>query len=312
MKRKAAWGVAILGLLVLSGDALCGIVNLSLGHRPMVDPVRVGPPPLRYRVAVLGDAQKGIRNLANVLEAVKRENADFMIQTGDFVSSNDEGHYRLVALVLDRAGLGRPCVVPGNHDIKGDPSRFVREFGDLERRWTWGRVHYVIVNNASGLPPEIPYLETWVPKDRPVVLAMHVPPFDVKGNVHPGYEPFLAWLEKSRVSYLLCGHVHGYFRKQVGDTTVIVNGVGGDFDKWQLDQKVYATMLEVDGTSITDRVIELPPDHRVWENVEHLAIGHVAEAYRSSPVLSWALTMLLAALVGLSIGWLRLKPSPAA
>ena len=164
-----------------------------------------------------------------------------------------------------------------------------------------------IVNNASGIPPEIPYLEKWVPKDRPVVLAMHVPPFDVQGNVHPGYEPFLAWMEKSSVRYLLCGHVHGYFRKQVGGTTVIVNGVGGDFDKWQFDQKVYVTMLEVDGTAIADRSIEFPPEHAVWENVEHLAIGHVAEAYRSRPIFSWSATLGLAGLVGLSVGLLRQK-----
>ncbi|HXX95407.1 MAG TPA: metallophosphoesterase, partial [Planctomycetota bacterium] len=275
--RKVAWGVAAGGGLLLVADAFLALVAWSLGHPPLEDPVRIGPPPLHYRVGVLGDAQKGIRNLANVLEAVKRQNADFLIQTGDFVSSNDEGHYRLVALALTRAGVGRPVVVPGNHDVKGDPSRFIREFGDLERRWTWGQVKYVTVNNASGLPPDLRHLDEWVPKEGPVVLAMHVPPFDVKGNVQPGYEPFLAWLEKSSVRYLLCGHVHGYFRKQVGPVTVIVNGVGGDFDKWQFDQRVYVTILEVDGTSIADRSLDFPPEHGVWENVEHLAVGHLTE-----------------------------------
>jgi len=70
--------------------------------------------------------------------------------------------------------------------------------------------------------------------------------------------------------------------------------VGGDYDKWQLDQKVYATILEIDGSKIMDRQIVLEPVHEIWENVEHLAIGHVGEAYRGHPILCWGGTLLLA------------------
>jgi 3',5'-cyclic AMP phosphodiesterase CpdA len=132
-----------------------------------------------------------------------------------------------------------------------------------------------------------------------VVLAMHQPPFDLQGQPKPGYAAFLTWLEKSKVDYLLCGHVHGYIRKQVGNTTVIINGVGGDYDKWQLDQKVFATILEIDGSKISDRAIQLEPVHEIWENIEHFAIGHVAEGYRGHPLLCWGGTLLL---VG-GVGW---------
>jgi Icc-related predicted phosphoesterase len=318
--RKAAWIVAVAGLVGLLGIAFCGVVTLALGRHPMPERVGNNPPgglavlnspDARYRIGVLGDAQKGLSNLANVVRAVQKEEVAFMLQTGDLVSTNDEGHYRLAALTLERAGLAvRMVVVPGNHDLKGSPARFTREIGNLETRFRRGRVAFVVINNATGRPPEERVLDEalrgLVP-EYSVVLAMHVPPFDASGAVQEGYEPFLEWLAKSGVKYLLCGHVHGYFRKQVGRTTVIVNGVGGDYDAWQLGQKVHATILEIDGTSITDRPIELPPEHGLWENMEHLAIGHVAEAYRQHPVLAWGGTLLAAVLTGFAIGVLRLK-----
>ena len=105
---------------------------------------------------------------------------------------------------------------------------------------------------------------------------MHVPPFDARGEVVPEYRPFLAWLERTpRVKYVLSGHVHAYVRRSVGTAVVIANGVGGDYDSWQHDQKVHATILEVDGTSVVDRPIVLDPAHGLRENLEHLAVAHL-------------------------------------
>jgi len=77
---------------------------------------------------------------------------------------------------------------------------------------------------------------------------------------------------------------------------VIANGVGGDYESWQLRQKVYATILEVDGRKLSDRAIERAPEHGFVENLEHLAIGHVAEAFRRKGWLCWPA-------VGLLLGW---------
>jgi len=319
--RKIAGFTALTGLLLLLSCALLGIVQANQGHRPMPALAGNNPPgglqsldapSGKYRVGVLGDSQKGLANLENVVRAVQAENVDFILQTGDLVSTNDEGHYRLVARSLERAGLKvRMVVVPGDHDIKGGMERFMQELGEGDFRFRRGGVVFVVVNNASGFPPEIRRLETAMARLDPedvVVLAMHVPPFDLQGAVQPRYEPFLAWLEKSRVRYLLCGHVHGYFKKQVGRCTVLVNGVGGDYDKGQLDQKVYATILEVDGRTITDRALEFPPEHAIGENVVHLAVGHFAEGFRTSPVRCWGGLFLLAAVVGFSFGLLRRRP----
>lgn len=272
----------------------------------------------RYRVGILGDSQKGLANLRNITQRVMAEEVLFLLHTGDLVSDNDIGHYRLAAEYLKKGGARSiPYVAPGNHDLKGGPELFTVWCGALERSFSVGDVAFVVLNNAFGNPPPEPRtVDERIAAAGPhktVVLAMHQPPFDAQGNPKPGYEGFLAWLEKSTVSYLLCGHLHTYMRKQVGGTTVVINGVGGDYDSGQLDQKVYATILEIDGTKITDRAIETEPVHEVWENIEHFAVGHLMETQRRYPLFGWGVVVLLGLPVGTGWPWLlRRRKIPTA
>lgn len=316
--KRVLWVFAVCGSLVLLLLGLAGcldwvsrlMVKIHLERNQEFTP---------YRVGVLGDSQKGLANLRNIARAVRNEKVSVLLHTGDLVSNNDDGHYRLAWQYLQMAGCDMPIVAPGNHDLKGGSDRFVAWFEELEQSFTERGVAFVILNNAFGNPlPNSKHVEDMIAAAGPhqaVVVAMHQPPFDVQGNAKPEYADFLAWLEKSKVDYLVCGHVHGYLKKKVGDTTVIINGVGGDSDKWQFDQKVYATILEIDGSKITDRSIVLDPVHEIWENVEHLAIGHIAEAYRRRPIPCWGGTLLLAG--GVAWAFRRIcamrepfKPSP--
>jgi 3',5'-cyclic AMP phosphodiesterase CpdA len=313
--RKLIWAGVLLGGALLLG--LAGLLALDWHERTREFPDPVLPSYEEFRIGVLGDSQKGLANLRNITRAVLQENVSLLVHTGDLVSDNDDGHYRLARLYLRRGGAEViPVVAPGNHDVKGGTERFVECLGPLEKSFTDRGVAIVTLNNPGGVPPDPARVESLITsagRHKAVVLAMHQPPLDLQGNPRPEYAAFLAWLEKSRVAYLVCGHLHGYLKKQVGDTTVIINGVGGDYDAWQLGQKVYATILEVDGARITDRRIEMDPVHEVWENVEHLAIGHVAEGYRRKPFLCWPATLLLAA--GVAWGVRRLgdpKNPPAA
>lgn len=312
--RKMAWATVILASPVLALLTLCACVTWCYPP-PRTLQAPGAPAARRFRVGVLGDSQKGLANFSRITHAVVAESVDFMIHTGDLVATNDEGHYRLAEQSLKRGGaLHWPFVVPGNHDLKGGTERFQQWFGELEKSFSVGPIAFVILNDASGIPPDLAHVEERIRAAGPheaVVLAMHVPPFDAKEVPRPEYRGFLEWLEKSGVSYLLCGHAHGYFKKKVGDTTVIVNGVGGDYDSWQFDQRVYATILDVDGARITDRTLALPPVHEVWENVEHLAVGHVAETYRRRPILCWGLTLFLCLLAGAAT-CLALGKTPAA
>jgi predicted phosphodiesterase len=313
--RKLLWAAVLLGTLVLAGlqllKYLAGRISWETAVR-LEGAAWLGPTSSRFNVGVMGDAQKGLANLSNITRALLKERAQYLLQTGDLVSTNDNGHYQLAELYLVRGGTDRwPIVVPGNHDIKGGTDEFEFNCGPLERSFTMNDVAFVTLNNASGKPPDLKHVEARIAAAGPhksLVLAMHVPPFDLQGTPRPEYEVFLSWLEKSKVAYLLCGHVHAYLKKKVGETTVIINGVGGDYDSWQMNQKVYGTILEIDGATITDRRIEIEPVHEVWENVEHLAAGHVGEAYRQHPVLCWGATLLLAA--GVGWGWVRLVRRP--
>jgi predicted phosphodiesterase len=306
--RRLHWTAVLLGTLALLGLVLASILDTE--SMEITPPLSGGSNERgAFRIGVLGDAQKGLANLRNIMRAVVAERVRMMFQTGDLVASNDEGHYRLALRYWRRGGgFQTPAVAPGNHDIKGGTELFRKYCMPLEWGHVEGDVAIVVLNNAFGNPPPDPnYVEGRIAgagSHKATILLMHQAPFDLHGNPKPEYAAFLAWLEKSKIAYLLCGHEHVYLKKKVGDTTVIINGVGGDYDKWQLDQKVYATILDVDGARITDRCLEIDPAHEIWENIDHFLVGHVAESYRRKPVLCWFGTLLL--IGGVGWGWVKL------
>jgi predicted phosphodiesterase len=307
--RKLAWAGAVLGGLALLFAGWC--LQVDLRHRSS-EPLRIAgsTPSGAYRVAVLGDSQKGLSNLRNLVAACQEAGAVALFHTGDLVASNDDGHYRLAAEYLRRGGLRVPLyAIPGNHDVKGGPERFVRDYGPVERVCSWGRVAFLLLDDADGRPPEAARLDALlasIPAAESVVLLLHVPPLDEKGQPYPEFRPFLAWIESTpRVKYVFSGHLHRYFTKTIGEAKLVVNGVGGDYESWQLSQKVYATLLDVDGAALKDSVLELPPEHGLLDNLEHFAVGHFGEALRNRPLPAALGLGLLAVVTGLSIGVLR-------
>lgn len=292
--KKAAWVGGVAAALGAAFLAVCGAVGLAVGS-PRMPFTEWTPPTGPYRVAVLGDTQKGLTNLLRLMDALRAEAPALYLHTGDLVSDNDDGHYRLAAHTLARSGGPYPFLVaPGNHDVKGDPSRFERWVGPRERVAVAGRVAFVVVDNSSGTPPDTARLDGLLAPHEAAVVLMHIPPFDKDGRVFPEYRGFLEWLERTpRVKYVLSGHVHAYVRRPVGSAVVIANGVGGDYESWQHDQKVHATILEIDGTSITDRPVVIAPSHGLRENLEHLAMAHVP------PWLAWGGALGLGAVVWL-------------
>jgi predicted phosphodiesterase len=286
VKRALAWAGMVLGGLATAVLALgLGIVLLT---PDAAWPPRAWTPPAGpYTVAVLGDTQKGLTGFKNLVRELGRIGPSLTLHTGDLVSENDDGHYRLAARAVAKLP-GSFTAVPGNHDVKGSPERFVKAFGALEFEYAAGPVSFLGLDNAFGGPLDLHRLEMLTAGKQAVVLLFHVPCED---------KPFLDWLEKSpRVKYVFNGHRHEYSEKKVGAATVIVNGIGGDYDSWQFDQKVCATVLDVDGPSIRHRTITLPPAHGLWDNLEHAALGHLG---------LWALPAVLAALALTTLAWRR-------
>ena len=171
----------------------------------------------------------------------------------------------------------------------------------------------MIPDNAVA-SPDLASVDALLKKSagRPILVFMHVPPFDPAKNMpKPEYESFLRMIRTHPVRYVFSGHAHGYSRVEDGGIVFISNGVGGDSDSWQFDQKAYLTIVEADTKAIKDRSIVIEPVIGIRANIEHLAIGHVGELVLRRIWGIPALLLLIVLLV-LAFRWLRKKKPPEA
>lgn len=264
------------------------------------------------KIAVFGDTQKGLAAFAALADRARAEGIDLAIHTGDLVSRADMGHYTLAIEWVNRAKLGPFVVAPGNHDIKGGEGLFEDLIGPRQLAFRWGPVDIVIVDNAVA-PPDLAAVDALLKKSvgRPILVFMHVPPVDpAKKMPKPEYESFLRVIRQYPVRYVFSGHAHDYTRFEDNRIVFISNGVGGDSDSWQFDQKAYLTIVEADSKSIKDRSVVIEPVLGIRANIEHLAIGHVGEiVFRRI----WGTPALLLLIVILALAFRRLrkkKPPP--
>lgn len=308
MKRKLAGALLVLAIaLVLLVDLCLGIAAGMGRPKPIIYGNRRLPEkqPETTRIAVFGDTQKGLASFGVLLEAAKREGIDLAVHTGDLVSHADTGHYDL-ALTWVQRGRGQIpfLVTPGNHDLKGDETLFPDRIGPLQAGFRWGPVDLVIANNALGPPDEASVEKFLAAAKGPILLFMHVPPFDATREgfvVRPGYERFLEMLGKHPVRYVFSGHAHTYRRIEHAGTVYIANGVGGDSDSWQFDQRAHMTLVEATPDLVKDREFSIDPVFSLWANVEHFAVGHVSEHVLRT---FYGLPLLILAHGGL-LFWLR-------
>ncbi|HTF55654.1 MAG TPA: metallophosphoesterase [Planctomycetota bacterium] len=311
MKRVLGWTAFSAGVLLVVVLWLCLGIAAAIGR----------PGPIEYgnrrmpengkataRIAVLGDTQKGLAAFAALLEIAKREGVDLAVHTGDLVSHADAGHYDLALTWVERARLGVPFLVtPGNHDLKGNEGLFPDRIGPLQLACRWGPVDIVIVNNSLGPPDEASVERLLAAAKGPVLLFMHVPPFEASSETYipkPAYKGFLEMLRKHPVRYVFCGHAHTYRRIVHEGTVFIANGVGGDSDSWQFDQRAYVTIVEIAPEGATDRAISIEPVVGLWANVEHLAVGHVGEVFFRR---FWGFPGLLLLIAALILGYRKLR-----
>ena len=269
------------------------------------------------RILVFGDTQKGLAGFAGLAVKAEVKPEDLVFHTGDLVSRADDGHFDLAFLYLGRHIEYSPIVVtPGNHDIKGGDGLFERRIGRRQFSFRWGPVDIVVVDNSTGPPDEAAVEKMLVQSTVPVLLFMHVPPIEAPAADYkpkPAYASFLRMIRKYPVVYVFSGHAHGYSRVEHEGLIFISNGVGGDSESWQFDQKAHLTIVDASRESIKAREISIDPVFSVRANLEHLAIGHVREVLRG-----WRVIYLVGAtLLLIALGWrLRRKritpPTPPA
>ncbi|MHC4605313.1 MAG: metallophosphoesterase family protein [Planctomycetota bacterium] len=298
--RVAAWTGLALSILVLVLLIVCDAIILFLptvslegiGNGPDVtEKIATGGGDFRF--VVFGDTQKGIgsfRRLGAVVSGV-----DFAVHCGDMVAANDEGHW---LLFFDAVGVRPMIAAAGNHDVKRGWENFDRYFGLRQISFRRGSCRFIVLDASAPGPfrPGPLAVTLQSVREPDIFLFLHRPPFDARQDgVVPreGWEPFFDLVRRHRVRYVFSGHAHAYVRREHEGTVFIANGEGGDYDSWALDTKVSATVMDVATGRVRDERLTVDPVHGVWENVLHLAVGHVWMEFRHKPLPCWGALLLL-------------------
>ena len=273
-----------------------------------------------FKFAVFGDVQYGTAQLPHLMKALKAEGpVDFIIQTGDAVAHADAGHYILFLSELARSGLRLPMfVVPGNHDVGRTRERgplFERYFGPRNFWFEYGGVLFVIIDNSLGPLDDAQYrrLENVLEKNkantRRTFLFAHRQPINWEGDderpFEQKYERLLGILDRHSVDYMFAGHWHGYHREERNATVFVVNGRGGDFDHDEPLAPCYFTVVDVQGDSVRDKRIDLPPhiSYVVRGRLKKLFVVRIGWFMMENPFLSSCIVLPLGLLFVFLIVW---------
>lgn len=158
---------------------------------------------------------------------------DLVLLTGDLANDGDAGSYRRLQRALSELAMPY-AVMPGNHDNRAElraafPGQaWTGEPLCCQRLDLHGGSLLLLDSTVPGEErgeigdTQLAWLESACPEDRPVLLCLHHPPFDIgiagMDAIRCRGETRLAdWLgQKSRVEALLCGHVHRFVATAFG------------------------------------------------------------------------------------------------
>lgn len=188
-----------------------------------------------YKKTVVATLEEAIARI-NVLP----EKPDFLIHTGDLTHLSTSAEFDAVAQILTGARVGQIFYVPGEHDVIGDNSEFLKRFGKGTKGDGWYSfdhrgVHFIgLVNVASaGTDKGLGILGAeqldWLRADlggrgasTPIVVFGHVPLWSVYPQWGWGTEDGLqamALLKRFGSVTVLNGHIHQTLQKVEGNVT---------------------------------------------------------------------------------------------
>lgn len=246
---------------------------------------RVGTAPDQksFRFVAFGDTRTGHAVHRSVVEAISREEIDFVVHTGDMVERGGIKEQWDWFFQIERPLLRRAPVLPavGNHDASGR-DYFERYF--LHNEWTrgrryfatdWGNLRLIAIDGGiecrSGCEQYTfaeQALASGAAAGKLMVMFLHYPPYS-SGNhgSHLGVrEPIAALSRRYGVELVLSGHDHNYERTlPIDGTTYVVSGSAGAPIRPVRPQSFTASartephyvLVDVDGDRMTLRAINL-------------------------------------------------------
>lgn len=179
-------------------------------------------------------------NLRRCIADINRQGVDVVVHTGDSVHNGLAEEYAHLREIL--AELEAPLfLIPGNRDRQGVLRAALDHLSYLPRNGDF--LHYVVedfpirlvaldsvaAGERKGVfcAQRLAWLEETLARepDRPTILFMHHPPFDIAEHYVGGYrrpqdaEDLAAVVGRHpQVQRLLCGHVHCFHREPWGGT----------------------------------------------------------------------------------------------
>jgi predicted phosphodiesterase len=261
-----------------------------------VDEVRIEPR-RPARIAVIGDIQNGLSELAAVLELTGTLDPDLILLLGDTVNNAKPGRYAaLHGVFREHAPVEAPVLaVPGNHDMRRSNDSldlYLAWIGPLEWRLDLGGWRILGLNNAAGFPSE-------------ASLALLEGPEPERGLVVVAHRPIEAELTP-RPDLVLSGHVHAgrNFVDERGTRHIqFAKNCDRSSDTKPTDRPAVALLvLREDGFEWSEHLVER--EWRLREEIRRVVGGSFYPVIVGAPVLFTLLIVFLAVLGTIAL-WKR-------
>jgi 3',5'-cyclic AMP phosphodiesterase CpdA len=228
-----------------------------------------------------------------VVERIRGEVADFVLDTGDIVSEGQLERDWQTFFDIER-GLLRDCVLfpsLGNHDRQGrgrTADNFRKYFSvpenspDPERYYafTYGSARFLVLDSNTysfALTDQTEWIEQQLqaarldPQVRHIFVSMHHPPYSV--SLHGGQaelrEAWTPLFEKYQVTAVFSGHDHVYERAEKNGVHYFVSGGGGAA---LYPRKARAARIDTETVQYFERVNHYLSVHVYGDLVEVTAI----------------------------------------
>lgn len=162
-----------------------------------------------------------------IIEMINEKDPLFVIGGGDFVVEGTPENFEEFLNIV--SALKSPLFyVCGNHD---DSPYYEEYLGERVYAFTYKNSLFVILDNSRRILDEkqLHFLEKQLQKGFEYTFVFfHMPPFDPEGTysiIYPG--KFMEIVQKYKVDYVFCSHIHAFYEEKIGDTTLIISGGAG-------------------------------------------------------------------------------------